>query len=150
MTADQSGHARIPGNERPFPSGAILEVGKELVPGSPDVWQPTSFKEWEGQEKTRAFLTAWSQQMSHERDLRSFSAKCIFGLITLQVVAAFGIVIAQGIGLLALAPAVLQWLVPAVLTEVFGLGFLVVKYLFNQPLRHGLDSLVTGVRKSGS
>ena len=35
-------------------------------------------------------------------------------------------------------------MIPAVFTEVFGLGFLVTKYLFSQPLRHSLDTLVHG------
>jgi hypothetical protein len=87
--------------------------------------------------------------MSHERELRSFSAKCIFGLVVVQVVASFGLIIAEGAGRLAIDPSVLKVLIPSVLTEVFGLGYLVVKYLFNQPLRHGLDTLVTGARKNG-
>ena len=86
---------------------AVAEVGAELTPGSPEVWQPASFKEWEGRERTRAFLAAWSQQMSHERDLRSLSAKCIFALIAAQTAAAFGIVIAQGAG--ALEPFSYGW-----------------------------------------
>lgn len=128
---------------------AVAEVGTELTPGSPEVWQPASFKEWEGRERTRAFLAAWSQQMSHERDLRSLSAKCIFALIAAQTAAAFGIVIAQGTGALTIDVSVLRILVPSVMAEVLGLGYLVVKYLFSQPLRHGLDSLVTGARRNG-
>lgn len=131
------------------PPSAVTEVGAELAPGSPDVWQPGSYKEWEGRERTRAFLAAWSQQMSHERELRSLSAKCIFGLVVAQVAGAFGLVAAQGAGWLALDPSILKVLIPSVLTEVFGLGYLVVKYLFNQPLRHGLDTLVTGAHKDG-
>jgi hypothetical protein len=128
---------------------AIAEVGAELKPGSLEVWQPASFKEWEGRERTRAFLAAWSQQMSHERELRSLSAKCIFALITAQTAAAFSIVVAQGAGALIIDVNVLRILIPSVMAEVLGLGYLVVKYLFSQPLRHGLDSLITGARKNG-
>lgn len=127
---------------------AITKVGEELKPGSSDVWQPASFREWEGRERTRAFLAAWSEQMSHERELRSLSAKCIFALIATQTAAAFGIVVAQGAGVLIIDVRVLRILIPSVMAEVLGLGYLVVKYLFSQLLRHGLDSLITGARKN--
>ncbi|HEX8431551.1 MAG TPA: hypothetical protein VF625_09695, partial [Longimicrobium sp.] len=80
--------------------------------------------------------------------LRTFSAKWIFVLIVVQVVATFALVIAQGVGWLQIDKEILQILIPSVLGEVFGLGFLVTKYLFSQPLRHGLDSLVEGARNA--
>lgn len=86
--------------------------------------------------------------MSHERSLRTFSAKWIFALIVAQVVATFALVIAQGVGWLQIDKEILQILIPSVLAEVFGLGLLVTKYLFSQPLRHGLDSLVEGARNA--
>lgn len=149
MTGAVKPAAPVPLPSSAAPPPAVAEVGAEVAPGSSDVWQPGSYKEWEGRERTRAFLAAWSQQMSHERDLRSLSAKCIFGLVVAQVAGAFGLVAAQGAGWLALDPSVLQVLIPSVLAEVFGLGYLVVKYLFNQPLRHGLDTLATGARRNG-
>jgi hypothetical protein len=86
--------------------------------------------------------------MEHERGLRTFTAKATFLLIVAQVVATFGLVAAQGLDWLQIDKGILQVLIPSVLTEVFGLGFLVTKYLFSQPLRHGLDSLVNGSRNA--
>lgn len=130
----------------PPPSNPALvtEVRGEISPRGSDAWQPTSYREWEDRERAKTFLAAWSEQMSHERSLRSFSAKWIFALIVLQVVATFLLVLAQGLGWIEIDKQILQVLIPSVLAEVFGLGFLVVKYLFSQPLRHGLDSLVHG------
>ena len=124
----------------------VTEVRGELIPKGADTWQPASYSEWEARERSKTFLAAWAEQMSHERSLRSFTAKSIFALIVAQVVATFSLVIAQGLGWLQVDRAILQVLIPSVLGEVFGLGFLVTKYLFSQPLRHGLDSLVEGAR----
>jgi hypothetical protein len=126
----------------------VSEVRGEIAPSAGDAWQPTSYGEWEARERAKTFLAAWAEQMSHERSLRSFSAKSIFALIVAQVVATFTLVIVQGLGWLQIDKSILQILVPSVLAEVFGLGFLVTKYLFSQPLRHGLDSLVEGARNA--
>jgi hypothetical protein len=150
----EGAHPQAPGSSTPAaaPSPApppsspalVTEVRSEISPRGSDAWQPTSYREWEDRERAETFLTAWSEQMSHERSLRSFSAKWIFALIVLQVVATFLLVLAQGLGWIEIDKQILQVLIPSVLAEVFGLGFLVVKYLFSQPLRHGLDSLVLG------
>lgn len=119
-------------------------TAREIAPGDPSVWEPQSFSEWEALAKTRTFLAAWSGQTAHERVLRSLVAKVIFTLIGVQVVGVFGIVILAGLDILTIEVAVLQVLIPSVLADVFGLGFVVAKYLFSQPLRHGLDALVRG------
>jgi hypothetical protein len=126
----------------------VSEVRGEISPSASDAWHPTSYAEWEARERAKTFLAAWSEQMSHERSLRTFSAKWIFALIVAQVVATFALVTAQGVGWLQIDKEVLQILIPSVLAEVFGLGLLVTKYLFSQPLRHGLDSLVEGARNA--
>jgi hypothetical protein len=127
---------------------AVVEVRDEIAPSGPGLWQPTSYAEWESRERAKTFLVAWQEQMSHERSLRSFAAKAIFALIVVQVFATFGLVIAQGTGGLLIDKGILQVLIPSVLSEVFGLGFLVTKYLFSQPLRHGLDTLVNGSERA--
>lgn len=131
-------------------SPQLREVIGEVNPGAPDVWQPTSYVEWEAQQRTTTFLGAWSDQMGDERSLRRFCSKWIFFLITIQVFAAFGVVIAQGLGWITIDIGLLKVLIPSVLTEVFGLGFVVTKYLFSQPLRHSLDSLVRKSRSTGT
>lgn len=109
---------------------------------APHDWQPASYVEWEARERARTVLAAWSSQTTHERSLRSFTARRIFVLIVVQVVSTFALVVAQGAGWLKIDVTVLKVLIPSVLTEVFGLGFLVIRYLFSQPLRHRLDALV--------
>ncbi len=125
---------------------SIVLDAEELGTGDPSIWRPGSYQEWEARERTRTFLAAWAQQMHHEQKLRTMGAKTIFWLIGLQVAGAFGVVTAQGLGWLALDLELLKVLLPSVLAEVFGLGFVVTKYLFSQGLRHGLDSLVQGTR----
>ena len=114
------------------------------MPGDPTVYQPQNFDEYLAREKVRTFLGAWTDQMVHERSLRSLAAKVIFGLIGGQVLAVFAVVVLQGLGDLKLDVKVMQMLIPSVLGDVFGLGFVVTKYLFSQPLRHSLDGLVKG------
>jgi hypothetical protein len=125
---------------------AIVVAAEEVRQGDPSLWTPGSFAEWEASEKVKTFLSAWALQMGQELKLRSMGAKVIFWLIGLQVVGAFGLVIAQGLGALSVDISVLKVLIPSVFGEVFGLGFVVTKYLFNQSLRHGLDSLAKGSR----
>lgn len=133
---------REPGNQAP-PMTPPTRL-QEIEPGDPSVWQPQSFGEWEALEKTKTFLAAWTDQMVHERSLRSLAAKVIFGLIGAQVLGVFAVLALQGLDVLHLDVGVLQVLIPSVLGDVFGLGFVVTKYLFSQPLRHGLDALVKG------
>ncbi|MFI5396697.1 MAG: hypothetical protein ACHQ9S_14275 [Candidatus Binatia bacterium] len=120
----------------------VGEVRDEIKPGDPAIWQPRSFEEWVGQQRANTILGAWSEQMTHERSMRSFCAKCIFGLIGFQVLAVFTIVILQGRTYLALDTVLIKILIPSVLTNVFGLGLIVVKYLFSEPVRLSLDALI--------
>jgi len=129
---------------RPLPVQVTPDTLTELVPGDPTVYQPQNFNEYLAREKARTFLGAWTDQMVHERSLRSLAAKVIFGLIGGQVLAVFAVVVLQGLGDLKLDVKVMQILIPSVLGDVFGLGFVVTKYLFSQPLRHSLDGLVKG------
>ena len=140
-----TGHATPP--EMPGPLPVLVVEAEEVIQGDdPSVWRPSSYEEWEAGQKARTFLGAWSLQMSQEMRLRSMGAKVIFWLIGRQVVCAFGLVIAQGLNWIAVDTSVLKILIPSVFTEVFGLGFVVTKYLFNQSLRHGLDSLAKGAK----
>jgi hypothetical protein len=96
-----------------------------------DYWKPQSIQEWTEVQKTTAFLSAWIQQQGHERGLRKMVGIWVFILITLQVFGVFGLVVLDAIKLFILNTTIVQLLVPSVLGEVFGLGFVVVKYLFN-------------------
>lgn len=125
-------------------SPEIVVESQELAQGDAAVWIPSSYQEWEARERTKTFLEAWLVQVKEEQPLRKMCARAVFGLIALQVVGAFGIVVLQGLKYLAIDVAVLQILLPSVFAEVFGLGLVVTKYLFSQSLRHGLDSLVKG------
>jgi hypothetical protein len=47
-----------------------------------------------------------------------------------QIIAVFVIVVLDSLKLLQLNQSIVQFLIPSVLGEVFGMGFVVVKYLF--------------------
>ncbi len=64
-----------------FENAAPTVVG-EIKPGDPDTWQPGSLDEWVERERVRTFLTAWTEQMAHERRLRSLCAALIFILVS--------------------------------------------------------------------
>lgn len=132
----------MPSPDRP----PMVVTAEEVSTGDPSVWRPGSYIEWEARERTRTFLATWAEQMTHEQKLRTAGARTIFWLIGLQVAGAFGLVVAQGLGWLTLDAGLLKVLLPSVFAEVFGLGFVVTKYLFSQSLRHGLDTLVQGAK----
>ncbi len=121
---------------------ALVVASKEIAAGSPDVFQPTSFEEWQGQQRTSTVLAAWSDQMTHERSLREKCATWVFLLVGLQVLLTFGIIIAQGAGLLSLDNELIKILIPVEAAEILGLALIVIKYLFSKALRTGLDGLV--------
>ena len=151
MTAPKGVASGVPWSEPTPPAPAsppteVTAVIGEVRPGDPAMWHPQSYVEWEGQERTRTVLAAWKEQVADERGLRRSYAKAVLMLIAGQVLGVFALVVAQGLGRLHLDTPVLQVLLPSVLGEVFGLGSLVTKYLFNQSLRHSMDSLALGAR----
>lgn len=110
-----------------LPSFVTSVIG-EVEPG---YWKPQSIDEWAEVQKTTAFLNTWTEQQAHERSLRKMMGIWIFVLITLQVLGVFGIVFLDAYKQLTLNADIVKLLIPSVLGEVFGLGFVVVKYLFN-------------------
>jgi hypothetical protein len=95
-----------------------------------DYWQPQSFQEWTEMTRTSAFLTVWVEQQSHERALRKVIGVWVFVLITLQVVGVFALVVLDACHVFQLNQRIVEFLIPSVLAEVFGMGYVVIKYLF--------------------
>jgi hypothetical protein len=106
-----------------------------------DYWKPQNVKEWSEVRKTSAFIAAWEQQQNMERALRKAIGIWVFILITLQVIAVFTLVTLDALKLLLLNEGIIKLLIPSVLAEVFGMGFIVIKYLFRpaavNPLEFG-------------
>lgn len=107
-------------------------------------WKPQSIEEWAVVQKTTAFLKAWVPQQAQERSLRKMIGIWVFILITLQVIGVFGLVVLDACKLLMLNADIVKFLIPSVLSEVFGLGFVVVKYLFNPA---SLNPLIFGKQR---
>lgn len=106
----------------------VQSVSGEL---EPDYWKPQSLHEWTEMAETTAYLNVWRQQQEQERSLRKTIAIWVFILITLQVVSVFTLVLLDAYKIFILNTEIVKFLIPSVLSEVFGLGFVVVKYLFN-------------------
>lgn len=123
-----------------LPSGVATVIG-EVDPG---YWNPQSIEEWAEVQKTAAFLNAWIPQQAQERSLRKMIGIWVFILITLQVIGVFGLVVLDACKLLMLNADIVKFLIPSVLSEVFGLGFVVVKYLFNPA---SLNPLIFGKQR---
>jgi hypothetical protein len=116
----------------------IKSVQGELTPGC---WQPQSLQEWTSVQETVITLNAWSAQQDEERGLRRMIAIWVFVLISLQIIGVFGVVLYDASNS-KLNPEIIKFLIPSVLAEVFGMGLVVVKYLFrptdsNLPARIG-------------
>jgi hypothetical protein len=122
-----------------FLTSVLEEVG-------PEYWIPQTLEEWAEVQKTKAFLNAWMQQQAQERSLRKKIGIWVFILITLQVTGVFGLVFLDACKLLMLNTDIVKFLIPSVLSEVFGLGFVVVKYLFNPA---SLNPLIFGKQSGG-
>jgi len=107
---------------------------------TPDSWRPQTLREWTEVQETSALLTAWTEQQGHERALRKMVAIWVFVLISLQILGVFGVVATEGANR-KLNPELVKLLIPSVLAEVFGMGFIVVKYLFRSSDVNPFDRL---------
>jgi hypothetical protein len=95
-----------------------------------DYWSPQNIDEWTDVQKTKVCLHVWTQQQQQERSLRKMIGIWVFIIITAQVVGVFSLVTLDAWKLLTMNIGIVKFLIPSVLTEVFGMGFIVVKYLF--------------------
>jgi hypothetical protein len=118
-----------------------LPVFVESITGEvePGYWKPQSIEEWSEVQKITAFLKAWIQQQGQERSLRKMIGIWVFILITLQVIGVFGLVVLDACKVLVMNAEIVKFLIPSVLSEVFGMGFVVVKYLFKPASINPLD-----------
>ena len=105
----------------------VTYVTGELAPG---YWRPQTFQEWTEMTKTSALVNVWVGQQTQERSLRKTIGIWVFILITLQIIGVFSLVVLDALQLLKLNQRIVEFLIPSVLGEVFGMGFVVVKYLF--------------------
>jgi hypothetical protein len=126
----------------------IFDPPKELSP-----WQPTTFNEWERQAQLSVFLPAWEEQANQERILRGRCAWMIFSLSAFQSLAGVALLIGIGLQVFVIEANLLKILFSGALTEIFGLFFILARYLFNQPLRYTMkmmgedaDALAAGAR----
>ena len=114
----------------------VQRVTGELEQG---YWQPQTLAEWAEVQRTTAFLSTWIKQQEQERGLRKMIGAWVFILITLQVAGVFALVTLDATKTLTLNTRIVQLLIPSVLAEVFGMGFIVVKYLFNPSATNPFD-----------
>lgn len=123
--------------------GFVDKVTGEL---EPEYWKPQSLTEWSEMQRTTAFLSTWIKQQNQERGLRKMIGIWVFVLISLQVAGVFALVALDATEAVTLNTSIVQLLIPSVLAEVFGMGFVVVKYLFNPSSTNPIDPKKTQVR----
>ncbi len=104
-------------------------------------WTPQNIQEWSTVRLTNTALEAWQEQQNHERELRKTYAKWVFILITFQIIAIFFLVVFDGLAWINIRENIVKILLPSALGEIFGMGFLVVKYLFSNPNKKLFDIL---------
>lgn len=114
-------------NIQPMPS-FVTKVAGEL---EPEYWRPQSLQEWNEFAKTSALVEVWVEQQTHERSLRRTIGIWVFWLISLQILGVFALVVLDALKIFSVNQTLTEILIPSVLGEVFGMGFVVVKYLFN-------------------
>lgn len=113
---------------------SVVDVLGEVKPQDGSSWEPNNFAEWEARERLQAYLRVWSHQTDDERKMRSLYAKMIFSLICAEVAFAFLLMVLVGAEILHFDVTLLKVLFPSVLAQVFGLGYLVTRYLFGKQL----------------
>jgi len=113
---------------------SVVDVLGEVKPQDGASWEPNNYAEWDARERLQAYLRVWSQQTDDERKMRSLYAKMIFSLICVEVAFAFTLIVLVGADLLHFDVTLLKVLFPSVLAQVFGLGYLVTRYLFGKQL----------------
>ncbi|MFH1982974.1 MAG: hypothetical protein ABIL58_14125 [Pseudomonadota bacterium] len=120
----------------------ISEVFSEVQEG---YWRPQTFEEWKQVQVSNAIISAWKEQQNSERQLRRRVANWIFSLISCQIAAVFMTLFLIGFGIISLTESMIKVLLPSVIAEIFGMGFIVVKYLFNNS-GHNIDKLIEKLR----
>lgn len=129
---------------------SVVDVLGEVKPLDGSSWEPNNFAEWEARERLQAYLRVWSQQADDERKMRSLYAKMIFSLICAEVAIAFVLMILIGADVLHFDVSLLKVLFPSVLAQVFGLGYLVTRYLFGKQLSLPISELPQRKKSSRS
>ena len=114
----------------------IKEVVGDL---QPDYWEPTDFFEWAEAKKINAIIKAWDAQQNQERGLRRIIGTWLFIIISFQILAIFVLVFLDGVGYIKIAAEIAKILMPTAIAEIFGMGYLVVKYLFRHPEKNIFD-----------
>ena len=110
----------------------IAKVMDEVPIGSLTV-QPKDVYEQVYSSKAEAVIGEWKNQCNQDRSLREKYAIWVFVLVTAQIGFVFLVIILVGRGYLDIKESILNILIPSVLAEVFGMGLIVVKYLFTKP-----------------
>lgn len=120
----------------------ITEVFSEVQEG---YWSPQTFEEWKQVQVSNAIISAWMEQQNSERLLRRRVANWIFSLISCQLAVVFLMLFLIGFGVISITESMIKVLLTSVISEVFGMGFIVVKYLFNNS-GHNIDKLIEKLR----
>lgn len=102
----------------------------EIQPGQ--LWAPTSLDEWIKREEARHRLRSEAFQLEQERSLRSRCATLIFWLAALQSAGGFVILFLVGLGCLEFTGNTLTLIFSGLLAEIFGLLFVVTRFLFSR------------------
>ena len=111
-------------------------VDEVLGDTEPDYWRPKSLSEWVKLKKTSIEIETWKQQQNQERALRRVIGFWVFVIISFQILALFGLVLFEGLDYIDIDENVAKIFIPSAIAEVFGMGFLVVKYLFSRPTKN--------------
>ncbi len=115
----------------------ITEIIDEVQPG---YWKPQTFEQWRLIQLSNAIIPAWRDQQDSERVLRKRVANWIFSLITFQVLCIFIVIFLIGFGYISISETMVKVLMPFIVSEVFGMGLIVVKYLFSNSIQ--IDKLL--------
>jgi hypothetical protein len=117
----------------------LSENFKDRVRNSSELFDPEHADWLLRERRLKAYLDSWAKQAGHERTLRTRCALVIFSLAGFQSVGGAVLLVCLGRGWLKLDAILLDILFTGLLGQIFGLFFVVVRYLFSEPLTYAVN-----------
>lgn len=98
----------------------------DLLVGPKDIYEKIYYTQSE------ALIEEWRSQCNQDRSMRGRFATWVFILASGQIIFMITLIILIGFDILKYPGRIIEVAIPSMLTEIFGMAFLVVKFLFTK------------------
>jgi len=98
----------------------------DLAVGPRDIYEKIYFS------KSEALIDEWRRQCDQDRKMRGRFATWVFILASGQIILMFALIALVGFEFFKFPGYIVEVTIPSMLSEIFGLAYLVVRYLFTK------------------